>query len=235
MKDIAFLLADVWLIIVAFSCGWKFLRNYGNWLLGLECLVVGVSATNFLVGSLLGPEAGSVPFSVAFFLDAFSRSFGFTLVLVLGLMVVTHRYKPTLAVEVGAFGLAIVGGFVLGGLDHSTLHVDAATFYVVMNLLTTLFLAYFVTLLWAIGAKRLAGWAALVTAAGTAIAVTYDLFPLPFDDELRTIFFTAALTTWGAQGLVYYLAYRAMHAHTHTHTHTIEDSVRLSRGSSLPQ
>ena len=28
-------------------------------------------------------------------------------------------------------------------------------------------------------------------------------FPLPFDDELRTIFYTAALTTWGAQGLVY--------------------------------
>ncbi|AMU67986.1 hypothetical protein [Mycobacteroides abscessus] len=213
MKDIAFLLSDVWLIIIAFSCGWKFLCNYGNWLLGLESLVVGVSATNFLAGSLLGPEAGSVPVSVAFFLDAFSRSFGFTLVLVLGLMVVTHRYKPTLAVEVGAFGLATVGGFVLGRLDHSTLHVGPATFYVVMNLLTTLFLAYFVTRLWTIGAKHLAGWAALVTAAGTAIAVTYDFFPFPFDDQLRAIFYTAALTTWGAQGLVYYLAYRAMHAH----------------------
>lgn len=213
MKDIAFLLSDVRLIVVGFLCGWKFLRNYGNWLLGLECMVVGVSATNFLVGSLLGPEAGNVPFSVAFFLDAFSRSFGFTLVPVLGLMVVTHRYKPTLAVEVGAFGLAVVGGLVLGGLDHSTLHVGPASFFVVMNLLTTLFLAYFVTRLWGIGVKHLAGWAALVTAAGTAIAVTYDFFPLPFDDELRTIFYTAALTTWGAQGLVYYLAYRAMHTH----------------------
>lgn len=213
MKDIAFLLSDVWLIVIGFWCGWKFIRNYGNWLLGLESLVVGVSATNFLIGSLLGPEAGSVPLSVAYFLDAFSRSFGFTLVLVLGLMVVTHRLRPTLAVEVGAFGLAIMGGIVLGRLDHSTLHIGPATFYLVMNLLTTLFLAYFVTRLWAIGVKRLAGWAALVTTAGTAIAVTYDFFPLPFDDELRTIFYTAALTTWGAQGLVYYLAYREMHAH----------------------
>ncbi|RAV00114.1 transporter [Mycolicibacter senuensis] len=213
MKDMLFLLADVWLIVVGFYCGWTFLRNYGNWLLGLECLVVSVSATNFLVGSLLGAESGSVPFSVAFFLDAFSRSFGFTLVLVLGLMAVTHQYKPTLPVEIGAFGLAIAGGFLLGGLDHMTLHVGPATFYLTMNLLTTLFLAYFVTRLWGIGEKRLAGWAALVTAAGTTIAVTYDFFPLPFDDELRTIFYTAALTTWGAQGLVYYLAYRAMHAH----------------------
>ncbi|SUA03911.1 Uncharacterised protein [Mycolicibacterium fortuitum] len=62
MKDIAFLLADVWLIVVAFSCGWKFLRHYGNWLLGLECLVVGVSATNFLVGSLLGPKPAASRF-----------------------------------------------------------------------------------------------------------------------------------------------------------------------------
>lgn len=213
MKDFAFLLSDVWLIVVAFSCGWKFLRNYGNWLLGLESLIVGVSATNFLAGSLLGPDVGSGPVSVAFFLDAFSRSFGFTLVLVLGLMVVTHRFKPTLGVEIGAFGLATMGGFVLGRLDHSILHVGPATFYLVMNLLTTLFLAYFVTRLWAIGAKRLAGCAALVTVAGTAIAVTYDFLPLPFDDELRTTFYTAALATWGAQGLVYYLAYRAMHAH----------------------
>jgi hypothetical protein len=213
MKDIAFLLADVWLIVVGFCFGWKFIRNYGNWLLGLEWTVVGVSATNFLVGSLLGSESGNVPYSVAFFLDAFSRSFGFTLVLVLGLMAVTHRYKPTLAVEVGAFGLAIVGGFLLGQFNDGTLHVGPATFYLVTNLLTTLFLAYFVTRLWDIGAKRLAGWAAVVTAAGTTIAVTYDFFPLPFDDELRTIFFTAALTTWGAQGFVYYFAYRALHRH----------------------
>ncbi|BBZ65162.1 hypothetical protein MINS_05910 [Mycolicibacterium insubricum] len=213
MNDMLFLLADVWLIVVGFCCGWKFLRNYGNWLLGLEYSVVGVSATNFLVGSLLGAESGSGPLSVAFFLDAFSRSFGFTLVLVLGLMAVTHRYKPTLAVEIGAFGLAIGGGFLLGGLDHETLHVGPAAFYLTMNLLTTLFLAYFVKRLWGIGEKRLAGWAALTTAAGTVIAITYDFFPFPFDDELRTIFFTAALTTWGAQGFVYYLAYRALHAH----------------------
>ena len=213
MKDIVFLLADAALIVVGFCFGWKFIRNYGNWLLGLEWTVVGVSATNFLVGSLLGAAEGGVPYSVAYVLDAFSRSFGFTLVLVLGLMAVTHRYKPTLAVEIGAFGLAIVGGFYLGRLHDDTLHVGPATFYLATNLLTTLFLAYFATRLWDIGARKLAGWTALVTAAGTVIALTYDFFPLPFDDELRTFFYTAALTTWAAQGCVYYFAYGALHAH----------------------
>lgn len=213
MKEIVFLLADVWLIFVGFYFGLKFIRKYGNYLLGLEWMVVGVSATNFLIGALLGAGEDSLPYEIAFFLDAFSRSFGFTLILVLGLMMVTHRYKPTLPVEIGAFGLAIVGGFALGQFHDDTLHVGPATFFLTMNLLTTVFLAYFVKRLWNIGARRMAGWAGLVTAAGTTIALTYDFFPLPFDDEHRTIFYTAALVTWGFQGFIYYFAYRALHNH----------------------
>ncbi|WMX44624.1 hypothetical protein RGF97_06770 [Streptomyces roseicoloratus] len=37
------------------------------------------------------------------------------------------------------------------------------------------------------------------------------LLPLPFDDANRTIFYTAALATWGTQGFVYFRAYRALH------------------------
>ena len=213
MKDYIFLLADVWLIFVGFYFGWKFLRNYRNYLLGLECLVVGVSATNFLVGSLLGAEEGGVPFNVAFFLDAFSRSVGFTLILVLGLMAVTHRYKPSVPVEIGVFALAGAAALYLGKFHDDTLHVGPATFYLVVNLLTTAFLAYFAKRLWDTGATRLALWTGLVTAAGCFIAITYDFFPFPFDDANRTFFYTAALTIWGAQGFVYYYAYRALHTH----------------------
>ena len=212
MKESVFLVAAVWLVVVGYFLGWKFIRNYGNYLLGLEWLVVGVSASNFLVGSLLG-ATGGIPFQISFFLDAFSRSVGFTLILVLGLMAVTHRYKPTIAVDIGVFGLAIAAGLYLRKFHDETLHVIPATFYVVVNLLTTLFLVYFVTRLWDIGEKRLASWAALVTAAATTIAVTYDFFPFNFDDENRTFFYTAALATWGAQGVSYYLAFRALHAH----------------------
>lgn len=213
MKDLLFLLADLWLIFVGLYFGWTFIRRYDNYLLGLEWMVVGTSATNFLLWALLGGDEASIFYDVAFFLDAFSRSVGITLILVLGLMRVTHRYKPSLAVEIGVFGLAIAAGLYLQQFRDQELDIAPATFYVVVNVLTTLFLLYFAWRLWGIGARRLALWTVLVTAAAFAIALTYDFFPLPFDDEQRTIFYTAALTTWGTQGFVYFFGYRALHAH----------------------
>ncbi|MET7510785.1 transporter [Streptomyces albidoflavus] len=218
MKDVLFLLADLWMIFAGYFCGWLFIRRYGNYLLGLEWMVVATSGTNFLLWSLAGARSDSVLYDVAYFLDAFSRSVGITLILVLGLMRVTHRYKPSLGVDIGAFALAIVGGLFLRSFHGADLHTDraafwVAVFYVVVNLLTTVFLAYFALRLWKAGARWLAIWTGLVTAAGTTIAVTYDFFPLPFDDANRTIFYTAALATWGTQGFVYFRAYRALHAH----------------------
>jgi hypothetical protein len=213
MKETLFFLADVALIFIGFFYGWKFIRNYSNYLLGLEWLVVGISATNFLVGSLFGGSHPETFLHVSYLLDAFSRSFGITLILILGLMGVTHRYRPTALVDVGVFALATVAAIVLAPFHDDTLHVPVATFYLVMNLIATAFLAYFVKRLWDAGAKRIAGWTALVTAAGAFIALTYDFFPLPFDDADRSIFYTAALATWAAQGLVYFLAYRALHDH----------------------
>jgi hypothetical protein len=137
MKDLLFLLSDLWMIAACYMFGWRFIRRYGNYLLGLEMAVVGTSGTNFLFWSLLSGDVDSPFYRVAYFFDAFSRSFGATLILVLGLMAVTHRYKPSRTFDVGVFGLAALGGLALGGLHDDTLHVGVATFYVVMNLLTT--------------------------------------------------------------------------------------------------
>lgn len=213
MKDLLFLLADLWMIFAGFFFGWKFIRRYGNYLLGLEWMVVATSGTNFLVWSLASGAEGSVLYSIAYFFDAFSRSVGITLILVLGLMRVTHRYKPTVAVDVGAFALAIVAGLYLQQFRAGALHVGPATFYVVVNVLTTIFLAYFTWRLWRIGAKGLAVAAGLVTAVASVIAITYDFFPIPGDDAHRTLFYSAALATWGTQMFVYFFAYRALHDH----------------------
>jgi hypothetical protein len=213
MKDILFMLADLLMIAGGLYCGWKFLRDYGNWLLGLEWIIVGSSGVNFLVWALRGGDQGNFQYDLAFFLDAFSRSVGITLIAVVGLMQVTHKYKPRPAVDVGLFALAIVAGLYLQQFSGHELHVGPATFYVVVNLLTTAFLLYFIGRVWSIGAKGLAVWTALATAAGTAIAVTYDFFPIPGDDANRTIFYTAALATWGAQLFVFFFAYRALHDH----------------------
>jgi hypothetical protein len=213
MKDIAFLLADVWMIFVGYFYGWRFIRRYGNHLLGIEWMVVATSGTNFLVWALLGSNEESVFYDVAYFFDAFSRSVGITLVLVLGLLAVTHRYKPPLAVEMGVFGLAVVAGLYFRQFAGEELHVVPATFFVVTNLLTTLFLAFVAKRLWDADARPLAIATGVVTLAAAVIAWTYDFFPFSFDDPDRTFFYTAALATWGTQGFVYFLAYRALHDH----------------------
>lgn len=218
MKDLLFLAADLWLMAVTWYFGIRMLRTFGNHLLTLEYLVVAVSSTNFLFWALLGGDESSPMYNLAYALDAFSRSFGFTLILVIGLMTVTHRWKPPLRLEIGVTLLAAVSGVVLGRLhndqlQYDALHLSVAVFYVVTNVLTTVFLAYFAHRLWKAGKTRIAALTGLVTAAGTFVALTYDFFPFSFDDANRTIFYTVALTVWGCQGAVYYYAYSALHAH----------------------
>jgi hypothetical protein len=228
MKDLLFLASDLWLMWTCWYFGIRVLREYGNHLLGLEYLVVATSSTNFLLWALLGGDKDSPMYHLAYILDAFSRSFGITLILVLGLMAVTHHYKPPPAVKIGVTLLASVSGVVLGGFHDDHLHRGLATFYVVTNLLTAVFLAYFAKRLWDAGATRHALATALVTAAATYVAVIYDFFPYSFDDDDRTIFYTLALTVWGAQAAVYFFAYRALHDH-HAMTARAEARERSAR------
>ncbi|TNM38495.1 transporter [Nocardioides albidus] len=212
MKDLLFLIADVWMIVVGFRYGARFIRNYGNYLLGLEWMIVATSGSNFLLWSLISGDEDHLLYDVAYFFDAFSRSVGITLIAVLGLMRVTHRYKPSVTVDVAAFGLAIAAGLYLQQFRGHELHVGPASFYLAANLLTTVFLAYFAWRLWAIGARGHAIATGLASVAATAIAVMYDFLPFP-DDAHRTVFYVLALTTWGVQMFVYYRAYVALHDH----------------------
>lgn len=213
MKDLLFLGADLWMVFAGFYCGWRFLREYGNYLLGLEWMIVATSGVNYLIWALRGADEANLQGSVVYFFDSFSRGIGITLILVMGLMRVTHRYKPSVPAEVGVFALATAAGFYLMQFGGYELHVGPATFFVAVNALTTLFLTYFSWHLWSIGLPRPAVWAGLATTAGLVIAITYDFFPFPFDDEHRTIFAIAALATWGTQLFVYFFAYRALHNH----------------------
>ncbi|OBJ44681.1 transporter [Mycolicibacterium mucogenicum] len=213
LKTALYALADIFMIVAGFTYGFKFIRNYQNYLLGLEWIIVASSGTNFLVYGLVGADESSPMFHAAFFLDAFSRSIGITVILVLGLMKVTHGYKPSIAVDIAVFGLAIVGGLVMS-LFAEELGVAGAIFYVVMNVLTTLFLFYFAWRLWQIGAYGNAISVAVVTIAAAAIAGIYDFWHIPGDDQHHTIFYILALTTWAAQMTVYYYGYRALDRHT---------------------
>lgn len=210
IKTTLYAVADLFMIVAGFTTGWKFIRNYGNYLLGLEWIIVASSGTNFLIFGLVGAGETSPMYYLAFFLDAFSRSVGITVILVLGLMKVTHGFKPSVAVDIGVFGLAIAGGLIMS-LFADDLGVAAAIFYVVMNALTTVFLFYFAWRLWIVGERHNAIAVAVVSTAAAAIAGIYDFYRIPGDDEHHTIFYILALTTWACQMLVYYFGYRALH------------------------
>ncbi|MFE0734716.1 transporter [Streptomyces sp. NPDC058855] len=212
LRELLFLLADVWMIVVGFTFGWKFIRNYGNYLLGLEWIIVATSGSNFFLYAALGATEESPMYTLAFFFDQFSRSVGITLILVLGLMRVTHRYKPSVRTDVGVFAFATAVGLALL-LFGERLGVGVAVFLIAVNVLTTLFLISFSKRLWAIGAKGWAVGAGLATAAGCVIASTYDFVHIPGDDEAHTLFYIGALSTWGLQMFTYYFAYRALHRH----------------------
>jgi hypothetical protein len=206
------LIADAWMIYAGYVYGARFIRQYSNYLLGIEWIVIALSGSNVVLLGLLGGDHGSPSYRLMLFFDAFSRSFGITLILVLGMLKVTHRYKPPLNVDIGAFGLAIVTGLYLA-LFGQPITTPWAVFYIVTNALASLFMVYVAFRLWGVGERRHAVWVAIATVGAAAVAGTYDFIHIPGDDENHTIFYTIAITLWALQMTVYFFAYRALHNH----------------------
>ncbi|HCF0446458.1 TPA: hypothetical protein NH694_004693, partial [Pseudomonas aeruginosa] len=102
------LLSCILLVISGLFYGAAFIRRK-NYLLGLEFLIVGISASNFTTFIATGWQAN---YNIAIFLDAFSRGVGVPVIATLGLMAVTHDYKPSPAKDI----LIFVAGFAATGV-----------------------------------------------------------------------------------------------------------------------
>ncbi|WP_416311336.1 hypothetical protein [Pseudomonas sp. W03] len=193
-------------IVLALS-GWvygaKFFKQK-NYLLGLELWIVGFSATNFTIFIATGSEFN---LGISLYLDSFSRSFGMPIIAVLGLMAVTHGYRPSAVKEVMLFAAAFACTFVV--FLANFLDGVRPYFYVVMWLGYSIFLCYFICQLIRVGESL----HALATAAGgvvaLAVAITYDFFPIPGDDT-HMIFMTWAFVTWSYGAIQIYYAYVAL-------------------------
>lgn len=212
MRDVLFAAADIWMIAAGLICGVKFIRGQHNYLIGLEWIIMGVSGTNFLIYAVTEAGPASPMHHIAFFLDAFSRSIGFTLILVLGLLALTHGYKPTIRVEVGAFALAAILGFVLSEFA-TQIGTPGKVFLLITALATSGFLCYFAWRLREIGERAHAWWVIGATALNVVVASIYDFWRIPGDDANHTLFYILALFTWGLAMLVIYRAYVAFAAH----------------------
>lgn len=204
LKSILFLLSDLALILSGYIYGWKFLKKK-NVLLGLEWWIIGFSASNLFIFALTGVK---FCFNTSMLLDAFSRAFGFPVIAVIGTMVLTHRYRPSVLTEIVIFALSFVGALALMHVDF--LQPIKPWFYLVMGALFSAFLVYFAIRLLAVGERRNAANLMLILLTTLIIAVMDDLVPLPGDDADRTLFFTIAMAVWSYLVCGYYYAYCAL-------------------------
>jgi len=207
MKAVLFSLADILMILAAVVYGWKFIKKH-NYLCGIEWLVMATSGTNFFVWSLVHSDT---LYTIAYFFDAFSRAFGFPIVVVAGLMRVTHGYKPSHLAEVFYFVLGSGGAVALIAADsYPAPAAYKPAFYLLMWVIFLVYLVYFAMRLFYAGEKGHALGVLLVAATGQAIATTYDYFHIPGDDTEHTLFYIAALSAWAFMLYELYHAYCAL-------------------------
>ncbi|MCS0630521.1 hypothetical protein NX786_14370 [Telluria mixta] len=203
LKNLILCLATVLLLATSLVYGVKFLRKR-NYLLGVEWLVVTLSTSNLLIFLLSGAQ---IPYAISHFCDAFSRGFGIPVIGTLGLMAVTHRYRPSKLVDVLIFAGSAAGTAVL-------VYSDAVAgplpyFYVLMWTVFSLYMMYFAYRLLRAGEQRHALIVIVGLVAGEAIACIYDFYRIPGDNDMA-IFFTLALTTWAFNIVEMYYAYGAL-------------------------
>lgn len=204
IKEALALLSSVFLIVCGVVYGLKYVRVRKNYLLGFEWLIVAFSASNLLFFLLTGFGPS---YSVSFFLDAFSRAFGVPIVVVLGLMAVTHNYKPSVTKDIVIFAVTFAATFVLVLADF--VKGPLPYFYLFMWFCYTAYLIYFTWRLLRASEHLHALLNALATAAALAIAIVYDFFPIPGDED-KMVFMIFALTVWGCQIIQQYYAYGAL-------------------------
>lgn len=212
--DIFALVACLLLVVCGLSYGAAFVKRK-NYLLGVEFLIVGISASNFTTFIATGWQAN---YNVAIFLDAFSRGVGVPIIGVLGLMAVTHNYKPSPAKDFILF----LASFTVAAIYFlsTTFKIVLPYFYVLMWALYTLYLLYFTWRLSRVG-ENLHALATLVgAAAGLTIALRYDFFPIPGDDN-KMIFMTCALLTWSYTIVQLFYAYGALQRSKTVSAHAI--------------
>lgn len=204
LRDILALVSCIVLVLTGLGYGIGFIRK-NNYLLGLEFLIVGISASNFTTYIATGWQ---VNYNIALFLDAFSRGVGVPIIATLGLMAVTHGYKPSRAKDIILF----VAGFAATAIYHLSDLTKAwlPYFYVLMWCVYTLYLCYFIWQLLRARAVFHALASVLGAVAGLTVALRYDFFPIPGDDT-KLIFMTFAFLTWSYLIVQLYYACDALH------------------------
>ncbi len=183
--------------------GIKFCRN-GNYLVGVEWFLLALSSGNFMLYELTGSQINYVG---VVFLDTFSRAFGLPIITVAGLMVLTHRYHPSMKADILFFTLSSVATLLVLTEGFAPY---LPYFLLFMWSLFTVFLVYFAYRLYALGERGHAGAMVLVALTNQLIAMIYDFYVIPGDaTNVVFNFYTIALFVWTFLTVQTWYSYRA--------------------------
>lgn len=191
LRSLILVLASALLALTSYVAGWKFIQKR-SYLVGIEILVIAVSATNATVIFATNSE---ISWAIGHFLDAFTRAFGIPIVVVAGMMSLTHGYKPSVLVDVVALVATLAGTFVLVGVPEVA--AVRPYYYVVMWSLFSIYLAYFIKRLLVVGEIFPAVVLGVALVTSQAIAMIYDFYKIP-GEETNVVFnfYALALCSW---------------------------------------
>lgn len=192
------------LAVGGFVYGVKFCRKE-NYLIGIEWFLLAISSTNFMIYELTHSE---VCYLGVMFLDTFSRAFGIPIVTTAGLMVLTHRFRPSLKIDLILFALPALATLLL---LTDQMAPSLPYFLLFMWSMFTLYLLLFVYRLFKCGAKNQAFGMLLVAVTNQAIACIYDFYKIPGDEtNVFLNFYTIALFVWTFLTVQTYYGYCAL-------------------------
>lgn len=184
--------------------GIKFCK-LGNYLIGIEWFLLATSSANFLVYEL---NHSPVNYFGVLFLDTFSRAFGLPVVTVAGLMVLTHRYRPSVRADVLFFivpcvaTLALITDYMASDLKY------------ILLFMWSIFTAYLFYFSWVLHRYSLTGHAiamVFTAIANQTIAWMYDFYKIPGDEtNIFFNFYTIALYVWSYLTIQTYYSYCAL-------------------------
>lgn len=205
LRSLVCMLASMMLSVVMCFYGTKFLKKR-NYLLGIEWWIVGISGANF---ALYWITVSETSYAIMLYLDAFSRLFGIPVIGVLGMMAVSHRYRPSIGVDACIFLVSVIGTAIL--LYTEWFESSLPYIYLVMWYGFAAYLCYFAIRLFSAGQTTVGIHLSLAIIVSTMLHTAYDFYTIP-GDETNIIFnfWFIALVVWSYLFAVIYYAYIAL-------------------------
>ncbi|MGR8948499.1 MAG: hypothetical protein ACU84Q_10655 [Gammaproteobacteria bacterium] len=205
LRSLVCMLASIMLSLVMGFYGAKFLKKR-NYLLGIEWLIIGVSGANFAFYWITLSETS---YAIMLYLDAFSRLFGIPVIGILGMMAVSHHYRPSISIDAWVFLVSVIGTAIL--LYTEFFEAFLPYIYLVMWYGFAAYLCYFAVRLFSTGQAVVAVHLSLAIVASTIVHTAYDFYAIPGDDtNVIFNFWFIALVVWSYLFAVIYYAYIAL-------------------------